>query len=104
MANTRNGTRIEYGSRSKPRVGSNPSNQTTAMIEHSNTNKVLRTHRVYQNNTMPQITRVAAKNSCICRMPSIRSPTTLAKPVMWILMLSVSYLARICSSWLESTL
>ncbi|QXI51443.1 hypothetical protein KSS97_18070 [Pseudomonas alvandae] len=72
---------IEYGSRATPRVDSNPT-ATTAMIEHNSTTNVVCTQRVYQNNTMPHITSVAAKNGCIWRMPEIRSSTTLEKPTM----------------------
>ena len=47
IAKTRNGTRIEYGSSSKPNSATSPSCQTTATSEQAMTSAVLRTQRVY---------------------------------------------------------
>ena len=46
IANTRNGTRIEYGSSSKPSSATRPSCHTTATSEQATTSAVLRTQRV----------------------------------------------------------
>ena len=47
MAKTRNGTRIEYGSSSKPKAATKPSSHTTAISEQAITSAVHRTQRVY---------------------------------------------------------
>mgnify|MGYP007060585979 CR=1 FL=1 len=46
-AKTRNGTKIENGSSSKPANATMPSCQTTEISEQAMTSTVLRTHRVY---------------------------------------------------------
>ena len=46
MAKTRKGTRIEYGSSSKPKAAIRPSSQTTATSEQAITSAVERRHRV----------------------------------------------------------
>ena len=46
MANTRKGTRIEYGSSSKPKAATSPSCHSTATSEQASTSAVLRTQRV----------------------------------------------------------
>jgi hypothetical protein len=48
MANTRNGTRIEYGSMPKPATATRPSCHTTATSEHATTSAVARAQRVYE--------------------------------------------------------
>ncbi|MNR26311.1 hypothetical protein D3C85_1435140 [compost metagenome] len=82
MANTRKGTRTEYGSSSKPIRATSPNCQITATSEQATTRKVLRMHRVYQYNTAAVMMMAMAKKLRICCMPDSRSPTTLAKPVM----------------------
>ncbi|MNG27882.1 hypothetical protein D3C85_1816760 [compost metagenome] len=46
MAKIRKGTRIEYGSRAKPRACISPSCQITATTEQPVTSRVLRTQRM----------------------------------------------------------
>jgi len=57
---------------------------------------------VYQYSTAVQMTIAAAKNTITCCRPSIRSPTTLAKPVTWMRIVSDSYFARNSSMRCES--
>ena len=98
IANTRKGTRIEYGSSEKPSRGSRPSCQTTATSEAATTSMVERTQRVNQNTMAVAITTASAKKRSTARTPSIRSPTILAKPVMCRRTPCPSYFARSCSS------
>ncbi len=82
MANTRNGTSIEYGSSPKPRVCSRPSCQTTAISVVINTAMVLFRQRVNHSSRTNVIPMATMKNSATPTSPSIRSPTFLAKPMM----------------------
>ncbi|MOA31137.1 hypothetical protein D3C78_1522790 [compost metagenome] len=100
MAKIRNGTSIEYGSRPKPAACINPSCQTTATRVVVNTATVLRMQLVNQYSRTRVMTKATPKNSTTMIRPSIRSPTFLAKPTMWICTLGfwASNLLRILSS------
>jgi hypothetical protein len=97
MANTRKGTRIEYGSSAKPSVGSRPICQTTAINDAATTSTVERTQRVNPNTIAAAMATASAKNTSTARTPSIRSPMILAKPVTWICTPCASYLPRSAS-------
>ena len=103
IANTRNGTRIEYGSSSKPKAVSRPSCQITAAIVTPSTISVLRQQRVYQYSSATEITTATPKNIITATRPSTRSPTIFAKPVMWIRMPSRWNLSRISSRRCENS-
>ncbi|MNG20046.1 hypothetical protein D3C84_1042700 [compost metagenome] len=59
-----------------------PSCHTTAISEEITTAAVERQQRVNQNSTAALSRMVMAKNTSTERTPSMRSPTSLAKPVM----------------------
>ncbi len=100
MAKIRNGTSIEYGSRPNPKKCISPSCQTTATRVVLNTATVLRRQLVNHSSRIRVITNATPKNSTTITRPSIRSPTFLAKPTIWILTLGfcASNLSRILSS------
>ncbi len=99
MANTRNGTRIEYGSSSKPSAATRPSCQTTATSEQARTSVVERAQRVYRPMIMAAISAARPKYIATWTRPSIRSPASLAKPITCTLTWpSASTRARIWSS------
>ncbi|MNY28937.1 hypothetical protein D3C86_1629470 [compost metagenome] len=100
MAKIRNGTSIEYGSSPKPKKCINPSCQITATSVVLNTATVLRRQLVNHSNRIRVMTKAMPKNITTITRPSIRSPTFLAKPTMWILTLGfcASNLLRILSS------
>jgi hypothetical protein len=98
IANTRKGTRIEYGSSAKPSVGSRPSCQTTATSEAVTTSSVERTQRVNQNTAAVAMATATAKKSSTACTPAMSSPTIFAKPVMCRFRPSRSYLRRRSSS------
>ena len=103
IANTRNGTRIEYGSSSKPNAATSPSCHTTATSEHASTSTVERTQRVYSPMIAAAISAATAKYSATCISPAIRSPASLAKPITCTLAWpSASTRSRICSSDCDS--
>ena len=103
MAKTRKGTRIEYGSSSKPSAATSPSCQTTATSEQAITSAVERTQRVYSQMIAVAISAARPKYSATCIRPSIRSPTSLAKPITCMRALpSASTRSRICSIACES--
>ncbi|MNZ49283.1 hypothetical protein D3C78_670470 [compost metagenome] len=100
MAKIRNGTSIEYGSRPKPKKCIRPSCQITATRVVLNTATVLRRQLVNHSSRNRVMTKATPKNITTMSRPSIRSPTFLAKPTMWIWMLGFccSNLLRILSS------
>ncbi|MNO57737.1 hypothetical protein D3C76_482790 [compost metagenome] len=100
MAKIRNGTSIEYGSRPKPMTCSRPSCQITATRVVESTAMVERMHLVNQYSRTRVIMKQMPKKPTTMIRPSIRSPTFLAKPTMWIFTLGFCswYLSRIFSS------
>ncbi|MCY1347259.1 hypothetical protein D9M69_333650 [compost metagenome] len=100
MAKIRKGTSIEYGSRPKPARFIRPSCQTTAIRVVDSTEMVERMHQLNQYSSTRVMTKAAPKNITTISRPSIRSPTFLAKPTMWICTLGFCawYLSRIFSS------
>ncbi len=94
----RNGTRIDIGSRPRPKTGSRPSSQMTGTIAQMSASDVIMNEPEYQYSSTAVITNATPKKTSTPAAPFAMSPMALAKPMMWTVVLSSSYLARIFSS------
>ncbi len=94
----RNGTRIEYGSSTKPNTCIRPSSHSTPSSALAIKSSVLRQQRVCSTMMQPAIAAATPKNSITCDRPWIRSPASLAKPTTRIVMPSRSNFVRTSSS------
>ena len=94
----RKGTRIEYGSSTKPSRRISPSSHTTPSSALATSSSVLRQQRVYARMISAAIAAAAPKNSITWLKPWMRSPASLAKPTMPMRTSGVSNFARTCSS------
>ena len=79
----RNGTRIDIGSRPRPKTGSSPSSQITGTIAQISASAVIISEPEYQYSSTEVITNATPKNSSTPAAPLAMSPIALAKPMMW---------------------
>ena len=94
----RNGTRIDMGSRPRPKTGSRPSSQTTGTMAQISAITVSTSEPEYQYSSTAVMTKAMPKNSSTPAAPLAMSPIALAKPMMCTPVLSLSYLPRMASS------
>ncbi len=97
MEKIRNGTRIDIGSRPRPNTGSRPSSQMTGTIAQMSASDVIMSEPEYQKSSSDVITNATPKKTSTPAAPLAMSPIAFAKPMMWTVVFSSSYLARICS-------
>jgi hypothetical protein len=100
IANIRKGVSMFIGSMPKPIRRSAPSIHTTDTSADSTVSEASLTDDEYRNSSSQVKAMVMAKNFTTDAAPSLMSPTILAKPMTWTVMLSFSYFCRIASSCL----
>ena len=99
MANIRKGVSIFIGSMPQPISLSAPRTHTTDTRAATTVRLASFTEVEYRNSSSQVKAMVSAKNLMTERAPSLMSPTTLAKPMMWTVWFSASYLVRMASNW-----